>query len=429
MNQVIKYLKLTFKTVSLRQKILFTLFIVFLARFLAHIPLPLVDHLRLRQLFTQNQFLGLINIFSGGTLANFSIVALGLSPYINASIIMQLLTFVIPKLEELSKEGEYGREMINRYTRLLTLPLTIIQAIGLYLLLKQQALVSPTATLFDVVVMILTLTAGSLLMVWLGELITEKGVGDGVSFLIFVGIIAALPTSLGQILATLDVIDFTSLLTFPILSVIVIAAIIYINEAYRKVKIKYARQSPQTTSLGLTQESYLPVRLNNAGVIPIIFAISLVLLPSLLSQIVPYLPLGEFKTTLSNWLLLWQPGTTYYYTAYFFLVIIFTFFYTMVTFDPNKVADELKKSGGFIPGIRPGQETVKYLSYILYRITLVGALFLGLIAILPAITQNLTGVQNLAIGGTGILIVVSVILEIIKKLEAELIMQHYDHYL
>ncbi|NOY14812.1 MAG: preprotein translocase subunit SecY, partial [bacterium] len=234
MKQVIKYLKLIFNTADLRQKILFTLFIVFLVRFLAHIPLPLVDHLRLKQFFVQNQFLGLINIFSGGTLANFSIVALGLNPYINASIIMQLLTFVIPKLEELSKEGEYGRETINRYTRLLTLPLTIVQAIGLFLLLKKQGLISAAATPFDMIVMLLVLTAGSLLMVWLGELITEKGVGDGVSFLIFVGIIAALPTGVGQVLATLDVIDFTSIITFPLLSIVVIAAIIYVNEAYRK---------------------------------------------------------------------------------------------------------------------------------------------------------------------------------------------------
>ncbi|NOY14813.1 MAG: preprotein translocase subunit SecY, partial [bacterium] len=313
--------------------------------------------------------------------------------------------------------------------RLLTLPLTIVQAIGLFLLLKKQGLISAAATPFDMIVMLLVLTAGSLLMVWLGELITEKGVGDGVSFLIFVGIIAALPTGVGQVLATLDVIDFTSIITFPLLSIVVIAAIIYVNEAYRKVKIKYARQQTQATTAGPPQESYLPIRLNNAGVIPIIFAISLVLLPSLLSQVANYLPLGGFKQPLLDWLLLWQPGTPYYYTAYFFLVIIFTFFYTMVTFDPKKVAEELKKSGGFIPGIRPGQETIKFLSFILYRVTLVGALFLGIIAILPAITQSFTQVQNLAIGGTGILIVVSVILEIVKKLEAELIMQHYDHYL
>ncbi len=429
MSKIVDYLRLLWKTEDLRRKILFTLFIVFIVRFMAHIPVPLVDQSRLRQIFQRNQFLGLINIFSGGTLANFSIIALGLNPYINASIILQLLTMVIPKLEELTKEGEYGMEVINRYTRYLTLPLTLIQAVGFYLLLAKQHLIIAHLAWLDMVSMLLVLTAGSFLMVWLGELITEKGVGDGISFLIFVGIVAGLPTSMSQMIANWDLLDFTTLITFPLLAVVVIGAIIYINEAYRKVRLKYARQET-SHKMNLTQESYLPVRLNNAGVIPIIFAISLVLLPSLFYQIVNYLPLNSFwHDKLTTLLLSFQPGTTLYYVSYFFLVIIFTFFYTLVTFDPHKVADELKKSGGFIPGVRPGDETEKYLSYILFRVTFVGAIFLAIVAVLPAISQSLTGVQNLAIGGTGILIVVSVILEIVKKLEAELVMQHYDSYL
>ncbi len=429
MNKIWSYLRLLWKTEDLRRKILFTLFIVLVVRFMAHIPVPLVNQQRLQQIFRHNQFLGLINIFSGGTLANFSIIALGLNPYINASIILQLLTMVIPKLEELTKEGEYGMEIINRYTRFLTLPLTLIQAVGFYFLLAKQQLIVSQLPWLDMISMLLVLSAGSLLMVWLGELITEKGVGDGISFLIFVGIVASLPTSISQMLANWDLIDFTTIVTFPLLALVVIAAIIYINEAYRKVKLKYARQET-SHRMNLTQESYLPVKLNNAGVIPIIFAISVVLLPSLFYQIVNYLHLPSFwQERLTNFLLAFQPGTTTYYLTYFFLVVVFTFFYTMVTFDPNKVAEELKKSGGFIPGIRPGEETVRYISYILYRVTFVGAIFLGIVAILPAISQSLTGVQNLAIGGTGILIVVSVILEIVKKLEAELIMQHYDNYL
>ncbi len=429
MNRIWSYLRLLWKTEDLRRKIIFTLFIVLVVRFMAHIPVPLVNQQRLQQIFRHNQFLGLINIFSGGTLANFSIIALGLNPYINASIILQLLTMVIPKLEELTKEGEYGMEIINRYTRFLTLPLTLIQAVGFYFLLAKQQLIVSQLPWLDMISMLLVLSAGSLSMVWLGELITEKGVGDGISFLIFVGIVASLPTSISQMLANWDLIDFTTIVTFPLLALVVIAAIIYINEAYRKVRLKYARQET-SHKMSLTQESYLPVKLNNAGVIPIIFAISVVLLPSLLYQIINYFRLPSFwQERLTDFLLAFQPGTTTYYLTYFFLVVIFTFFYTMVTFDPHKVAEELKKSGGFIPGIRPGEETVDYISYILYRVTFVGAIFLGIVAILPAISQNLTGVQNLAIGGTGILIVVSVILEIVKKLEAELIMQHYDNYL
>ncbi len=427
MNKLIHSIRLILKNRELRNKVIFTLLIVALVRFLAHIPIPLVDHQRLQQIFRSNQFLGLINIFSGGTLANFSIIALGLSPYINASIILQLLTMVIPKLEQLTKEGEYGREIINKYTRFLTLPLTIMQAIGLYFLFQSQGVVVGTTNLLDLASVILVLSAGSLLVVWLGELITEKGVGDGISFLIFIGIIAALPSGLGQVMASLDVIELTSLVTFPILSIVVITAIIYVNEAYRKVRVKYARAT-QSQTLSISQESYLPVRLNNAGVIPIIFAISLILLPSLFYQVANYMPEFGLKQKLLDFLLLWQPGTSHYYAAYFFLVVVFTFFYTMVTFDPKKVADELKNNNGFIPGIRPGRETVRFLSYILYRITLVGAIFLGIIAILPAISQSLTNVQNLAIGGTGILIVVSVVLELAKRIESELVMQNYDKY-
>lgn len=417
----------SWRTPELRRKIIITavLFIVF--RVFAHIPLPGVDREQLAALFSTNQFLGLLDIFSGGTLVNFSILALGLNPYINASIILQLLTIVFPKLEELSKEGEYGREKINQYTRYLTVPLAVVQSVGMYALLKNQGIVTAFDPLTLITVMV-TMTAGTLFVMWLGELITEYGIGNGISLLIFAGIVGRLPVVLGQTATGFSAENSGSVLMFLFMSLVVIAATVYVNEATRRITVNYARRVRGNKIYG-GNTSYLPLRVNQAGVIPIIFAVSLVLLPSLVGGFISqlgnpiFVNIGRILTNIFN------PNGISYNVIYFILVFGFTYFYTAITFDPKKIATEIQKHGGFIPGIRPGTPTAQYLNYILTRITFAGALFLGLIAIFPAIMNGFTGSQNLLIGGTGILIVVSVVLETVKQIEAQLVMRNYEGFL
>lgn len=412
---------------ELKKKLLFTALIFALYRFLAHIPVPGVDLNQIKSLFLQNQLLSLLNIFSGGTLANFSIVALNLGPYINASIIFQLLTMVFPQLEALSKEGESGREKINYYTRLASVPLAIIQAIGIYALLSSQQIVNVSSPL-ETIAIITSMVAGTMLLMWFGELITQYGIGNGTSMLIFAGIIAVLPVSLYSTFATSQATQLTSLIMFVVIGIIVVSAIVFMNEAVRKIPVQYARRLRGSTGYG-TQSTHLPLKLNQAGVIPIIFAVSLVMIPSLAGRFLTgtgnlqLVKIGAFFTTYfdaQSWI---------YNLTYFLLVVGFTYFYTAVVFDPEKIADEIKKNGGFVPGIRPGKATVAYLNYVLVRITLLGAIFLGAIAILPAMAQALTGVTSLSLGGTSILIVVSVILETSKSIESLLVMRNYDRFL
>jgi len=415
------------KVKDLRKKLFITLLIFTIFRFIAHIPVPGVDLNALKQLFGSNQLLSLLDIFSGGTLANFSIMALGLGPYINASIVFQLATIIFPKLEELSKEGEFGREKINQYTRLLTVPLAALQSIGMIVLLKNQQIISVTNPL-TTLNMVFTMVAGTILLMWLGELLTEYGIGNGISLLIFAGIVGRLPISLLQTSAISQTLNLTNLIVFTLMSVSVIAGIIYVNEATRQITVRYARRIRGATQSG-GQSTHLPLRVNQAGVIPIIFAVSLVVMPSVVGrylQQVSNTNLASFGLSLTN---LFDPNKAPYHLIYFFLVIGFTYFYTAVTFNPDKIAEDIKKYGGFIPGIRPGRPTADHLSFILNRITLAGAIFLGLIAILPSLARYATGITTLTIGGTGILIVVSVILEVSKSLEAQLIMRNYEGFL
>ncbi len=427
MPSILKPLIASFKTKELRNKILFTLGVFIVFRMFAHVPIPGVDTARLAELFRGNQFLGLLDIFSGGTLVNFSVMALGLNPYINASIILQLLTMVFPKLEELSKEGEYGRQKINQYTRMITVPLAVLQSVGMYALLRNQQIIasfSPTA----LIAMIVTMTAGTVLLMWLGELITERGVGNGISLLIFAGIVGRLPISLGQTVSITNVQSATNLFVFAILALVVIAGIVLVNEAVRQISIQYAKRIRGNRMYG-GNTSYLPLRINQAGVIPIIFAVSLVLLPQIAGQFMAQtkqaqlIAIGTFLTRT------FDPNGLMYNVIYFLLVVGFTYFYTAVTFNPQKIADEIQKHGGFIPGIRPGKSTADYLQYILTRLTLAGALFLGILAILPSIARLITGVTTLLLGGTGVLIVVSVVLETTKALEAQLVMRNYERFL
>jgi len=427
MNKILNTISNAWKIPELRKRLLFTAGIFVVFRFAAHVPVPGVDITALRQLFARSQLLGLLDIFSGGTLANFSIMALGLNPYINASIIFQLLTMVIPQLEALSKEGEYGREKINQYTRVLTIPLATFQSLGMYALLKSQNII-PSLNPLNLLSLIATMTAGTILLMWLGELISEHGIGNGISMLIFAGIVARFPVSLGQTVAIFEPESFFNLAVFLTMSLAVIAAIVVVNEASRKIRIQYARRIKGRKIYG-GQATYLPLRINQAGVIPIIFAISLILLPSMIGNFLQAVPNPTIANIAKGAANLFQPGSITYILTYFILVVGFTYFYTAVVFNPEKIADEIKKYGGFIPGIRPGPPTADYLNKILTRITLAGAVFLGLIAILPSLAQNLTGVATMTLGGTGILIVVSVVLETTKRLEAMLVMRSYDGFL
>lgn len=413
------------KSPDIRKKLLITALVLFVFRMVAHIPAAGIDQTSLKNLFSGNALLSLLDIFSGGTLSNFSIMALGLNPYINASIIMQLMTFVIPSLEELSKEGEFGQEKINQYTRFLTVPLAVFQAVGIYFLLRGQGIIG-TLTPISLLALVTTMTAGTMLAVWLGELITEYGISNGVSFLIFAGIIAQLPTSLGANFSLLRSENLPQITFFLAFSLLIISLIVFVTEATRKIPIRYARRGGRETALGT--ESYLPLRLNQAGVIPIIFAVSLVLLPTLLSQFLVGFgePFSSFASTLAA---AFAPETLFYNLTYFLLVFGFTYFYTAVVFNPEKIADNLKKAGGFIPGTRPGIKTQEKLSWILSRVTFVGALFLGFIAILPSFFQFFINLPNLVIGGTGILIIVSVVLEFTREIEAQLAMGKYEGFL
>ncbi len=426
MNRIFQTFKKAFENRDIKKKILFTAGIFIIFRLFAHIPVSGINLANLHNLFAQNQFLGLLDIFSGGTLANFSIMALGLNPYINASIILQLLTIVSPQIDALSKEGEAGRQKINQYTRLITVPLAILQAFGMYALVRSQNIIGNLSPL-QIIAFVFTMTAGTMFLVWLGELINEYGVGNGVSVLIFGGIIGRLPVAFTQTASSTTGNNYINLMIFAILGIGVIAAIVIINEATRKIPVFYARAAREIKNTTSTS-THLPLRLTQAGVIPIIFAVSLVLVPSLVSNYFISSKIAVLRNTayfLSVW---FDPNGFTYNAVYFFLVVIFTFFYTAVIFNPKKIAEDLQKYGGFIPGIRPGKKTEEYLNYVMTRITLIGAIFLGIIAIFPSIARVLTGIQTLLLGGTGILIVVSVILETVKSIEAQIVTRDYEAF-
>lgn len=412
---------------DLRKKILFSAGILFVYRLLAHIPVAGIDRVALQQLFSGSQLLGLLDIFSGGTLANFSLVALGLGPYINASIIMQLLSVIYPKLEELQKEGEYGREVVNQYTRLIAVPIAIMQGLGMYFLLHNQKIIGSLSPL-DMVALLVTLTTGTVLTVWLGELVTEYGVGNGISLLIFAGIVGRLPVTLSQTAITLETLNIGNVLVFGVLSLLMVAAVVFMNEASRNVVVQYAKRVKSGREFG-GQTTHLPLRVNQAGVIPIIFAVSLVLLPSMVGKFLEQVPNPQLANAARTIVAMMTPNSLIYNVVYFVLVVGFTYFYTAVVFNPEKISDDLKKYGGFIPGIRPGASTSQYLNGILNRITLAGALFLGAVAVVPAVMQSIFNISTLSMGGTGILIVVSVVLETTKSLQSQLLLRNYDGFL
>lgn len=410
---------------ELRNKILFTAFIFFVFRIFAHIPVAGVDVTSLKRIFEGSQLLSLLDIFSGGTLANFSVMSLGLNPYINASIIMQLLQLVYPKLEELAKEGESGRQKINQYTRYLTVPLTVVQAFGMYILLRNSGIILEVKPLI-LASIILSMVAGTILLMWLGELISEKGIGNGISMVIFAGIVGRLPIGFAQTAQVFDPSQIKNTLAFVVMAVIVIVSIVFVTEARRPIQVRYAKREG-TNKTGIA--SFIPLRVNQAGVIPIIFAVSLILLPSTFAGFFERSPNVLLANLASNAQRILDPNGVVYNFSYFLLVVAFTYFYTTVAFNTKQISEMLMKQGGFVPGIRPGTPTKAYLNYVSLRITLFGAIFLGLVAVLPSIGQNITGVSTLLVGGTGLLIVVSVVLETAKQIESHLVTRDYDSFL
>lgn len=426
LNGVFSFFIKCAKSEVVRKKIIITALLLVVFRLIAHIPVAGIDRQSLQMLFNGSPLLSLLDVFSGGTLANFSIMALGLNPYINASIILQLMGYVIPQIEELQEEGEAGQEKINQYTRFLTVPLAALQGIGAYLLLRGQGIVGDFAPL-TLIAFILTMIAGTMFAVWIGELITEYGVSNGVSFLIFAGIISRLPVTLGQSVSTLASSDLSRPLIFVLVSILIITLVVFVSEAVRRIPIKYARRSGGATPVAAA--SYLPLQLNQAGVIPIIFAIALVSAPSMIAQFAGGAGSGTVANVANQILVYLNPATVGYNVLYFLLVVGFTYFYTAtVVFNPEKVSERLQRNGAFIPGQRPGKQTQDYLRYVINRTTLAGAVFLGLIAILPSILQPMLGVSDLVIGGTGVLIVVSVILEMVRQLSAQLSMKKYEKF-
>lgn len=408
---------------ELKKKILFTAFIFLIFRIFAQIPVPGVDITSLRKLFAESQLLSLLDIFSGGTLANFSVMSLGLNPYINASIIMQLLQMVFPKIEELAKEGDQGREKLNQYTRYLTVPLAAVQAFGIFILLRNSQIVSAVTPL-SLITLVLSITTGTVLLMWLGELITEKGVGNGISMIIFGGIVGRLPVSILQQASIFDPSQIRLIIIFAVMAIMVIVGIVFVTEGRRPIKVHYSRRSASGATAATT--SFIPLRVNQAGVIPIIFAVSLVLLPTTFARFFETSANPAIANFASNLQRLFNPQGIFYNGFYFFLVVGFTYFYTTVAFNTKNISEMLMKQGGFLPGIRPGSPTKSYLDYVSLRITLFGAFFLGAIAVLPSIGQAVTGVTTLLIGGTGLLIVVVVILETMKQIESQLVMSDYD---
>lgn len=429
---MVEYLIKSVRVPEVRRKVIFTLAILALFRFLAHIPVPNVNADALKTVFSQNQFLGLLNLFSGGGLQNLSLAALGVGPYISSSIIFQLLTMAVPKLKEISLDGTYGRQKINQYTRLFTLPVALIQSYGIYAFLSKQSVAGSNifslSSPFDLLIVIMYMCAGTFILTWLGDLITEKGVSNGISILIFAGILSGIISSFGSTFAVASSGSAFGLGIFVVVMLLVIGAVVYINESYRKVEIHYSRRVEGGKSYG-GGGSYIPIKINQAGVMPIIFAVVLIIVPSVLAGYLQSLtnpPLVD----LGIWLgINFRPGSLLYNMLYFTLVFAFTYFYTSVAFNPKEISDNIRKSGGFVLGVRPGRATVAYLRYVINRLTFAGGVFLGLVAILPSMVQSVTNVTTLAIGGTGLLIVVSVVLEMVKQIESQVITREYETFI
>jgi preprotein translocase subunit SecY len=416
-------MKLVFEDEGLRSRILFVLGALVVFRLLAAIPTPGVSASALESFLSSNQFFGLLNIFSGGGFSNLSIVMLGVGPYITASIVMQLMTILIPKLKEMyQEEGDAGRERFAQYSRYLSVPLAFVQAFAFLLLLQQNGIV-PALAFIDLVTNVTVIAAGSILLMWIGELISEFGVGNGISLIIFAGIVAAVPSQISQTIFAFDISQLPAYLGFIAAGAAIMAGVVFITEAERPIPVTYARRVRGNKVMGGIS-TYLPLRVNQAGVIPIIFALSFLLFPQMVATFLSKLSIGWLasgagvveRALANQWV---------YGVLYFLLVVVFTYFYTAITFEPHQVSKNLQKNGAFIPGVRPGATTSEYLGDIITRITLVGAVFLGTLAVLPLILRGLTGITAVSVGGTALLIVVSVVLDLVKKIDAQTSIREY----
>jgi len=412
-----------FRRPEIRNKVLFILALLAIAQFAHNIPIPAVDTTKLRDFMSQNALFSLYGTFTGGSLSTLSVAMLGLGPYITASIIMQLLTMIFPSLEQMYKyEGEAGRTRFNQYSRLLTVPLAMVQGYGFLAILQRQDVISGLSGLHMLTSLVI-ITAGSVFLMWLGELITEKNLGNGTSLLILAGIVSSFPQSIQQAIFTYTSDQLFTYVAFVLVALVVIVGVVFISEAQRNIPINYARRVRGMKQYGGVS-TYLPMRVNNAGVIPIIFALSLLLFPGIIANFFTaseIVSVAKVATLVGNFL----QNQFVYGISYFILVVLFTYFYTAITFDPKSIAENIQKQGGYIPGIRPGAQTTQFLHHLLNRVTLVGAIFLGTIAVLPNVVQGFTGITAFTVGGTSILIVVAVALEIMKQVQAQLSLYEY----
>lgn len=426
-----------FKIPDIRRKILFTIGMLVIFRMIASVPVPGVDREGIRAYIEQNQLLGMLNLFSGGGLNNFSIVALGVYPYITATIIMQLMTPIIPRLNELSQEGQQGRNVIDRYTHYITVPLALLQGYGQMLLfsspqggnLIENFGLFSASTFLPTASILITLTAGTMLLTWIGELITENGIGNGVSVIIFGGIVASLPGAIYTLLTGNDIrTNFLGTLAFAIIGLITVVGVVLINEGQRRIPVHHAKRIRGNRQYGGTN-THIPLKVNSAGMIPLIFAVSIMVFPGMVANFLSGSNVGwvrDLAVNLTNWL---SPDTVPYNIIYFLMVIGFTFFYTVVVFQQQRIPESLQRQGAFIPGVRPGRNTAVYLQKVLTRITFVGALFLGVIAILPFIASRITGVESLLLSATSLLIVVGVAIDTMRQLESQLMMRNYEGFI
>jgi len=423
MEKILLKIKTIFTDKTLRSRILFVLGALVVFRLLSAIPIPGVDTIRLQNFISNNQFVGVLNVFSGGGLSTLSIIMLGVGPYITSSIIMQLLTIMSPRLKAMYQEdGEIGRKKFTQFSRMLTIPLAIVQGLALLILLRRQGIMMDVSV-FGMFTNISVIVAGSMLIMWIGELVSEFGIGNGVSLIIFAGIVASIPKEVSQFFFTFDIASLPLYILFLAVGLLIVAGVVIVTEAERPVPVTYAKQVRGDHVSGGTQ-TYLPIRVNQAGVIPIIFALSILLFPQLIGSALAEMTNGTLQAISRG--LLWFVANTWLYSLFYFIfVFVFTYFYTAVTFDPAQISTNLQKNGAFVPGIRPGEATREYISKILNRTTMMGAVFLGLIAVLPLIIRSITGIAAFAIGGTALLIVVSVVLDLIKKTDAQLSMREY----
>ncbi len=411
---------------DLRRRILFTVGMLVIFRFIAHVPLPGVDPAALQELFQRNALLGMLDMFSGGAMRNFSVAAMGVYPYITASIIMQLMVPIIPRLQALSQEGEAGRNKINQYTHWLTVPMAGVAAYGQLILLQREGAVISAPGL-PMAATVLAMIAGTMFLVWLGELITEYGIGNGISIIIFGGIVAALPTMIGQ--GFLAAGNTLGLAIYAFIAIATMAVIVIFTEAHRRIPVQYARSVFRGGRMYRQSGStHIPLRVNTAGMIPLIFAMSLVIFPGMIASYFAA-PVGadpNFANTIQN---LFNPNSMFYWGIYFVLVVAFTFFYTMVIFQQQDLPGVLQRQGGFIPGIRPGKHTADYLNQVIRRITWGGALFLAVVAIVPFLAREITNIQVIQLSSMGLLIMVGVILDTMKQIEAQLVMRRYEGFI